>query len=105
MRIEYVEAMAPPSTTAGAQHDDWISSVAGLAGTRLAATGCFNKNGYVWTLDGKLQSTLEGHTGPVRSVAWGRGLNAAQKPTVYTASQDETLRMWTLGDEGKTASW
>jgi hypothetical protein len=31
---------------------------------------------------------------PVRSVAWSRGLNALKKRVLFTASQDETIRMW-----------
>eukprot|EP00042_Codosiga_hollandica_P030157 m.173793 g.173793 ORF g.173793 m.173793 type:complete len:438 (-) comp53278_c0_seq1:87-1400(-) len=98
IEVEYVEAMTPPETSEQAQHDDWISSIAGHKSSGYVATGVFDRKVYIWNGTAELQATIAGHEGVVRAVAWGKAERDEDRAqahlTLFSGSHDETIRKW-----------
>jgi ribosome biogenesis protein YTM1 len=99
--LEYILAMPPPPPPNTLALPDWVASVAVQNG--LAAAGTYD--GSVRLLSGPdPTATITGHTGAVKGLAWIHAAGDAdlhwpcgtQDPALVTASQDETLRVWTL---------
>ena len=103
--IEYVEDVPPPTPEPASAHQDWLGALA--TGSGLLLAGCYNGVAYVWTSgqDARLLAELNGHTGPVKSVAWlpqGSGKGAGGELRAATASKDHTLRTWRVGRDGSS---
>jgi WD40 repeat protein len=54
-------------------------------------TASWDKTARVWDLSGKLQATLQGHTGTVTSAVF-----SPDGQCILTASDDQTARVWDL---------
>ena len=113
--IEFVEAMAPPEPPTEYIHDDWISSLA-CNSAGLFLSGSYDNTARIWSSAGEQLALMQGHEAPVTAVAWfpqaaaadGGGAAAAAATTTgedgslrcVTASEDETLRTWTVDAAG-----
>jgi len=117
--IEFVEAMAPPEPPTEYVHDDWISSLA-CSRTGLFLSGSYDNTARIWSAAGEQLALMQGHEAAVTAVAWfpqqeadaaaaddgGGGAAAASAADdssslrCVTASEDETLRTWTVDAAG-----
>ncbi|CAL1535834.1 unnamed protein product [Lymnaea stagnalis] len=93
IEIEYVERQTAPRPETSLVHDDWVSCVQG--NKNLILCGCYDNTLKLWTRDGKCLTTIPGHSGPVKCVAWikteGKSDN---EPMFVSGSLDQTLFVW-----------
>ena len=117
--VEYVEAMAPPDPPTTLPHDDWVSSVDGTP-DGLLVSGSYDSAVRLWTGNIAPTATLTGHQDAVRSVcvvpesssssssdgesASALALGRSSVVRVASASQDETVRLWTLDSTTPSSS-
>ncbi len=75
-------------------HTDRVTSIRFSPRGTLIASGSADKTIKLWTLDGKLVSTLSGHNGFILDIDFSPSGN-----TIASASSDNTAKLWTV--EGK----
>lgn len=104
LKIEFVELLAPPQPPHDFPHEDWVSSVAGrLDGMTL--TGSYDHVARMWNSSGELVATLDGHSAPVKAVAWIPDLTNVDRLTCVSGSQDESLIMWSVNSATRKVKW
>lgn len=105
IRLEFVEAMAPPAPPQQQPHDDWVSGVAGRADGAFA-TASYDGNGRLWTDSGELLAVLAGHTAGLGAICWLSSDDSGPDAPLRcaTASEDETVRLWRAEPTGGEAS-
>jgi len=95
LKIEFVELLAPPQPPHDFPHEDWVSSVAGrLDGMTL--TGSYDHAARMWNSSGELVATLDGHSAPVKAVAWIPHPTNVDRLTCVSGAQDESLILWSV---------
>lgn len=92
LKIEFVEAMAPPQPPHDHPHDDWVSAVSGRV-DGMCLTGCYDTVVRVWNTSGEAIASLAGHSGAVKAVQWLPS-ESMDEYCCLSGSQDETLRQW-----------
>ncbi|BFY97523.1 hypothetical protein BsWGS_00563 [Bradybaena similaris] len=93
VEIEYVERQAAPRPEISLAHDDWVSCVRGNG--NLIVCGCYDSTLRLWRRDGKCLTTIPGHSGPVKCLAWVNKPNAAEDGHMFVSgSHDQTLLVW-----------
>ena len=73
------------------QADDITTSISWSPDGELYATGNFDGNVYIFTKDGQLIKTLQGHTDIVTTVAWNPNINSS---LLATSGLDKTILIW-----------
>ncbi|XP_018325752.1 ribosome biogenesis protein WDR12 homolog [Agrilus planipennis] len=66
--IEYIQRTPPPQPEDALLHDDWISGI--QVNGNWILTGCYDNTVNVWSIHGKHQASVSGHTEPVKAVHW-----------------------------------
>jgi WD40 repeat protein len=76
------------------KHDDLVNSIAFSPDEKHLLSGCWDNKARLWSLNGTLEMTFEGHKEPVVDVAF-----SPDGKSLLTASLDNTIKMWNR--EGK----
>ncbi|XP_005103148.1 ribosome biogenesis protein WDR12 homolog [Aplysia californica] len=93
IEVEYVERAAAPRPETSLAHDDWVSCVRGS--NDLILCGCYDNTLRLWTRDEKCLTTIPGHTGPVKCLAWLKHEESDESPCMFVSgSHDQTLFVW-----------
>ncbi|KAL5496249.1 hypothetical protein EMCRGX_G012494 [Ephydatia muelleri] len=92
IHIEYVERNPPPTLNQEVRHNEWVSAV--HCSAKLILTGSYDGVVRIWSREGKLLGTAEGHTAPVKDVAWLNPGATGDGQLFVSASQDQTIHMW-----------
>ncbi|GFN73742.1 ribosome biogenesis protein wdr12 homolog [Plakobranchus ocellatus] len=91
--IEYIERQAAPRPETSLSHDDWVSCVRGS--DDLILCGCYDNTLKLWSRDGQCLTTIPGHSGPVKCVAWLKMAAAVEDDQLFaSSSQDQTMFLW-----------
>ncbi|KAI8149385.1 WD40-repeat-containing domain protein [Fennellomyces sp. T-0311] len=94
LTIEYVESTLPPTPISAFEHDDWISSVKAHNGYDLFLTGSYDNMTRLWNTSGECIATFNGHTEPVKCVAFGPSNDSTR--VIFSGSLDSSLLAWTV---------
>ena len=87
--------LAPRRELSG--HRDAVNAVAFAPDGATLVSGGDDRSVRIWTLAGETQPVvLAGHTAAVTSVTFAD----EARPTLFTGSRDQTVRIWELGDSG-----
>jgi len=93
LEIEYVERAAAPRPETSLAHDDWVSCVKGS--NNLILCSCYDNTLRLWTREEKCLTTIPGHSGPVKCVAWLNNNDGKDKPCSFASgSHDQTMFVW-----------
>lgn len=71
-------------------HTDVVSVIAALSSSNRFVSGSHDNTIQCWNLSSGLERTLQGHTGPVKTIA------VLGKDEIVSGSDDKTIRMWNV---------
>lgn len=90
IEIEYVERYPAPEPQDCLLHDDWVSAL--QANDKWILTGCYDNTVNIWNMKGEHLLTINGHSAPVKGVAWISSSNDSS--LIASASKDQTIMIW-----------
>ena len=96
VEIEYILKEDEPQLAQTLQHDDWISAIDISMENGLILTGSYDNTLCLWKSSGECIYSLEGHTMAVKDACY---INSPKKNSFLSASQDQTVLIWEMGEE------
>jgi ribosome biogenesis protein YTM1 len=98
--IECILRTPPPVPGHTFNHNDWVSAVHTCQDKFL--TGCYDNTVHILREDSSEVLSLDGHTGPVKSVKWAESTESSSC-MFLTASQDQHIFVWKFNSGCDTA--
>ncbi|CAI7993738.1 Ribosome biogenesis protein WDR12 homolog (Fragment), partial [Geodia barretti] len=99
IEIEVIERNPPPRLADVFDHKDWVSGV--HINTHYILTGSYDSTVRIWTHDGQMKCSAEGHTSPVKDVVWissDASSSDSGRVLFASASQDQNVHIWSLAE-------
>lgn len=103
IKIEYCEAVPPPTPLNSYEHDDWVSSIAYAKQSGLFLTGSYDASLRIWNQGGKCLGTFTDHAAAIKCVAIvnaevpdANGNINSEAINCVTGSLDHTILSWQI---------
>ena len=90
IEIEYIKKFQAPEPEDALIHDDWVSSCRALGDTIIV--GSYDTKVHLWNNQGESITSLPGHSGPVRCVAFIYSDEGEHH--FLSGSHDQTILIW-----------